>query len=93
MSPHPFEGLRVLDLGQEISGPFCAKLFAALGAEVIKVEPVAGDAARRFGPFPGDLPHPERSGLFLYLNTGKQGIALNFHTTTGRDLLLWLMWS
>jgi crotonobetainyl-CoA:carnitine CoA-transferase CaiB-like acyl-CoA transferase len=88
MLPNPFDGLRVVDLGQEISGPYCAKLFAALGAEVIKVEPVAGDAARRFGPFPEDLPHPERSGLFLYLNTGKQGITLNVHTTTGRDLLL-----
>lgn len=91
MSTQPFEGLRVIDLGQEISGPFCAKLLAGLGAEVIKIEPVDGDAARRFGPFPDDLPHPERSGLFLYLNTGKQSITLNLDTATGRDLLLRLV--
>jgi crotonobetainyl-CoA:carnitine CoA-transferase CaiB-like acyl-CoA transferase len=77
-----------LDLGQEISSPFCAKLLAALGAQVIKVEPEQGDAARRLGPFPGDVPHPERSGLFLYLNTGKQGVTLDLETAGGKDLFL-----
>jgi crotonobetainyl-CoA:carnitine CoA-transferase CaiB-like acyl-CoA transferase len=77
-----------VEVGQGISAPFCAKLLAALGAEVIKVEPVNGDVTRRLGPFPGDRPHVERSGLFLYLNTGKQSITLNLHTTTGRELLL-----
>jgi CoA:oxalate CoA-transferase len=91
MSLQPLAGIRVLDLGEEISGPFCAKLLAALGAEVIKVEPVQGDAARRFGPFPEDLPHAERSGLFLYLNTAKQGITLNLNTITGRELFLRLV--
>jgi crotonobetainyl-CoA:carnitine CoA-transferase CaiB-like acyl-CoA transferase len=77
-----------LDLGQEISGPYCAKLLGALGAQVIKVEPEQGDAARRLGPFPGDVPHPERSGLFLYLNTGKQGVTLDLGTAGGRELFL-----
>lgn len=88
MAQHPLAGLKVLDLGQEIAGPYCAKLLAALGAEVVKVEPPAGDPARRRGPFPEDLPHPERSGLFLYLNTGKRGVTLDIRTATGRDLLL-----
>ena len=38
-----FDGLNVVDLGQGISGPFCAKLFADLGARVVKVEPSSGD--------------------------------------------------
>ena len=83
-----FEGLRVLDLGQGVSGPFCAKMVADLGAQVVKVEPPAGDPARSMGPFPDDFPHPEKSGIFLALNTNKLGIALNLEMAEGRALLL-----
>jgi len=77
-------GLRVLDLSHYVSGPYCTRLLAGWGAEVIKVEkPGEGDGARRVGPFPGDEPHPENSALFLYLNTGKKSITLNLKTTTG----------
>ena len=79
--------LRVLDLGQGVSGPFCARLLADQGAEVIKVEPPEGDAARRMGPFAGDEPHSEKSIPFLYLNTNKRSITLNMFTATGRALL------
>jgi crotonobetainyl-CoA:carnitine CoA-transferase CaiB-like acyl-CoA transferase len=79
--------LRVLDLGQGVSGPFCARLLADQGAEVIKVEPPEGDPARRMGPFAGDEPHGERSIPFLYLNTNKRSITLNLSTATGRTLL------
>jgi len=75
--------LKIVEYADFISGPFCAKLMADLGAEVIKVEPPSGDKARRSGPFPGDAPHPERSGLFLYLNTNKLGITLNLDSTAG----------
>jgi crotonobetainyl-CoA:carnitine CoA-transferase CaiB-like acyl-CoA transferase len=85
-----FEGLKVLDLGQGISAPFCAKMFADLGARVVKVEPPAGDVARLMGPFPDDHPDPERSGLYLALNTNKQGVTLDLETSTGRELLLQL---
>ena len=72
--PAALAGLRVLELAQGVSGPYCGKLLAGLGADVIKVEPPGGDPARKAGPFPGDLPDPERSGLCLHLNTGKRGI-------------------
>ena len=80
-------GMKVLDLTHYIAGPFCTKLLADYGADVIKVErPGAGDAARRAGPFPDDIPDPEKSGLFLYLNTNKRGITLNLKTKTGVDI-------
>ncbi len=86
------EGIAVVELGQMVSAPYCARLFADYGADVVKVEPPErGDVARRWGPFPGDQPHPERSGLFHFLNTNKQGITLDVSTSAGCDLLLRLI--
>ncbi len=80
--------LRVLDLSQHLAGPFCTKLFADFGADVIKVEPPRqGDSARRLGPFPNGEPNPEVSGVFLYLNTNKRSITLDVETATGQQLL------
>lgn len=70
-------GIRILECTATVAGAYCAKLLADLGAEVIKLEPPEGDPLRRRGPFPGDRPHPERSGLFLYLNTNKRSRVLN----------------
>lgn len=84
----PLAGIRVLDLTQGIAGPFATKHFSDYGAEVIKVErPGRGDYARRLGPFPGDRPDLERSGMFLTLNTGKQSVTLDLTTATGQHLL------
>jgi crotonobetainyl-CoA:carnitine CoA-transferase CaiB-like acyl-CoA transferase len=81
-------GVRVVELGEGIAVPYCGKLLADFGAEVIKIEPPGcGDSTRQHGPFPGDLPHPEHSGLFLALNTNKLGITLNPELPTGRQLL------
>ena len=82
------DGIRVLDLGSGISAPWCAKILADYGAEVIKVEsPGSGDAARRMGPFAGDDPNLEKSVTFLYLNTNKKGVTLDHSTVSGRALL------
>src|SRR5919204_5999688 len=79
--------VRVLDLTHHIAGPYCTKLLADFGADVIKIErPDGGTPARRYGPFPQDEPHPEKSALFLHLNTNKRGITLNLKSTAGRDL-------
>ena len=79
--------LKVIELGNLVSAPFCAKLLASIGAEVIKVEkPGTGDDARKMGPFPGDKPHPEKSGLFQYLNADKLSISLNLETKTGLSI-------
>lgn len=88
MAERALEGITVLDLSQCISGPYCTKMLAAFGAEVIKVEkPGEGDVARRMGPFLEDKPHPERSGLFLYLNTGKKSITLDTGSSTGLKII------
>ena len=82
------DGIRVLDLGTEVSGPFCSKLLADYGADVIKVElPGVGDSSRRTGPFAGDDPNPEKSIPFLYINTNKRGLTLDTRSSSGRGLL------
>jgi crotonobetainyl-CoA:carnitine CoA-transferase CaiB-like acyl-CoA transferase len=84
-------GLRVVELGSGISAAYGARLLADFGADVIKVEPPAGDETRRAGPFPQDEPHPEKSGHFLYLNFNKRGITLDITTDTGAALLARLL--
>ena len=79
----------MIELGEHVSAPFCARLLGDLGAEIIKVEPPGGgDSSRRNGPFPREEPNSDASGLFLFLNTGKLGITLDIATATGREMLL-----
>lgn len=87
MPKKALEGVKVLELCQMVAGPYCTKLLADLGAEVVKIErPGRGDAARSLPPFFHDMPDPEASGLFLYLNTNKLGITLNVSTATGKGI-------
>ena len=84
----PFASLKVVEVGEMASAPYAGKLLADLGAEVIKIErPGQGDRARQRGPFPNHRPHPEKSGLFLYLNTNKLGITLDVFQPEGMNLL------
>ncbi len=71
------EGLRVVEIAGNIAGPYCTKLLVDLGADVTKVEPPSGDPLRRWGPFPGGIPDPNKSGLFEYLNAGKRGATVD----------------
>jgi crotonobetainyl-CoA:carnitine CoA-transferase CaiB-like acyl-CoA transferase len=80
------DDLRVIEFAEMVSGPMCGKMLADMGAEVIKVEPPGGDAARRMPPFAGDVPHPEKSGFFLYLNTSKKSLTLDPSKPSGADL-------
>lgn len=84
-------GIRVVELGQMVSAPYCARLFADYGAEVIKVEPPEGDVARRIGPFPDRVAHREKSGLFFINNTSKRGATCRIETEAGRELFLRLL--
>jgi crotonobetainyl-CoA:carnitine CoA-transferase CaiB-like acyl-CoA transferase len=84
MASGALDGLSVLEIGSLVSAPYCGKLLADLGADVVKIEaPGVGDPARHRGPFPNDQPHPERSALFLYLNTSKRSITLDLTAEDG----------
>ena len=77
------EGLRVLDLTDE-SGFLAGKILGELGADVIKIEPPGGDRSGRRGPFLGGIADPERSLVWLALNTSKRGIVLDLESDEGR---------
>jgi benzylsuccinate CoA-transferase BbsF subunit len=83
--------VKVVELGELVSAPYCARLFADFGADVVKVEPPKGDRARRWGPFPGGEVHPEKSGLFQFLNTNKAGVTLDVDTPAGREAFMALV--
>lgn len=77
----PLAGLRVLDAGTMIAGPYGATLLGDLGADVVKIEPVYGDDLRRLGA--------ERSGetgSYTGINRSKRGIALDLGQARGRDV-------
>jgi len=79
--------LRVIDLSTNVAGPFCTKLFADFGADVVKVESTEKlDEARTLGPFPSGDENAEASGMFLYLNANKRSVTLNLGSETGKDL-------
>lgn len=85
-------GLRVIELGSGISAAYGARLLADFGAEIVKVEtPGIGDSSRAMGPFPGNVPDPERSGMYLYLNFNKRGITLDLGQPEGIRLFAGLV--
>ncbi|HYB04906.1 MAG TPA: CoA transferase [Nitrososphaerales archaeon] len=85
MTAHPLQGLKVLDLTQFVSGPFCTQILADLGARVVKIErPGSGDPYRNAGPSFVD----GESTLFLSLTRSKESVALNLKSSQGRDIFL-----
>ncbi|MCL0028907.1 CoA transferase [Dehalococcoidia bacterium] len=88
MARSALDGVSVLDLTHHVAGPYCTKLLADFGANVIKVErPGYGDPTRHRGPFVGDDPHPDKSLPFLYLNTSKRSVTLDIKSEDGRVIL------
>ena len=76
------EGIRVLELGQVMAGPFCALQLCDMGADVIKVEPPDGDPTRQMGARAGT-----DSACFAAMNRGKRGIVLDLKSAAGREAL------
>lgn len=73
----PLAGCRVLDLSMLLPGPYCTWQLASFGAEVIKIEPPAGDPVRRMNP-----------AMFAMLNRGKQSVVLDFKQAQDRESFL-----
>ena len=87
MTFRPLAGLRVVELGHDMSAAFGARLLADLGAEVIKVEPPgAGDPLRRASPTVGAGGH-RTSAMFAYLNYGKRSVGIDLTQRAGTKLL------
>ena len=83
----PLAGARVVDVSSSIAGPTATQLLAALGAEVVKVEPLAGDHARAWGP-----PFLAGEGaMFLASNSGKRSLAVELGDERGREIVLRLV--
>lgn len=80
-------GVKVLDFTGEL-GPYAAKLYAGLGADVIHLESPAGDPLRKLGPFYKNKPGSDSSLEFLYYNAGKRGMALDITRDAGKDIFL-----
>lgn len=80
------QGIRVLDFTAMISGPYCTRLLADMGAEVIKVEPPDGDLMRQRQPL-REGPEGRHSAYFGNLNAGKRSLCLDLRQEPGRDLV------
>jgi crotonobetainyl-CoA:carnitine CoA-transferase CaiB-like acyl-CoA transferase len=72
MMPGPLQGIRVIDFGRFIAGPYCAMMLADMGADVIRVERRDGGEDRKLGP----VTESGEGGLFLNVNRNKRGITL-----------------
>src|SRR5712672_349569 len=86
-APGAMAGLRVIDLTRVLGGPFCTQILADHGADVIKVEPPAGDEVRDWGPpF-----HEEDAAYFVGINRNKRSIGLDLASEGGRAVLMKLL--
>lgn len=83
-TPLPLDSVRVVELGTSIAGPYCGLILAALGADVVKIEPPEiGDDTRRWGPpFWND-----ESAVYLAMNLGKRSIAVDLRQRDGVELV------
>ncbi len=82
-APPPLAGVKVVDLTEQLAGPYCTMILGDMGAEVIKVErPVVGDTTRGMGD------GSKRNPYFRYVNRNKKSLTLNIKHPEGRQLLL-----
>jgi len=85
---YPLAGVRVLDLSTEIAGPYCTKLLADAGADVLKIELPEGDPLRRWSASRTPIAAGEDGVLFRFLNTSKRGATIDYTTRAGREQVL-----
>src|SRR5262245_27115926 len=79
----PLQGIKVLDLTRAAAGPFCTMILGDFGADIVKVEPMAGgDLLRAFGPF-----QVGEGTYFLSINRNKRSLAMDLRAPSGRKLL------
>ncbi|MGN6284894.1 MAG: CaiB/BaiF CoA transferase family protein [Afipia sp.] len=80
-------GLRVIDLSRVLGGPYCTQILADHGADIVKVEPPAGDETRDWGPpF-----HDDDAAYFIGTNRNKRSIGIDLASEGGRDVLMHML--
>ena len=84
--PGILDGIRVLDFGRYIAGPACGMLLADYGAEVIRIEKLAGSEDRYTTPLDENL----TGAIFVEVNRNKKGMTLNPMKPEGREILEWM---
>jgi crotonobetainyl-CoA:carnitine CoA-transferase CaiB-like acyl-CoA transferase len=82
--PGPLSGVRIIDMTTIIMGPYGTSILADYGADVIKIEPPAGDAMR----YGGAMRHPAMGAIFMQINRNKRSVVLDVKTEGGRAALL-----
>jgi crotonobetainyl-CoA:carnitine CoA-transferase CaiB-like acyl-CoA transferase len=89
----PLAGIRVVDCSTVLAGPYCTMLLGDLGADVIKIEPLEGDATRAWGPpWVGDVAAGTRTATYyLAINRNKRSLRLDLRSEAGRDVLRTLL--
>ena len=81
--PLPLEGIRVVEFTHMVMGPTCGMVLADLGADVIKVEPLAGDSTRKL--------LGSGAGFYPLFNRNKKSLAIDLHSEKGREVVLRLI--
>ncbi|MCC8967095.1 CoA transferase [Bradyrhizobium sp. Pear76] len=79
----PLAGVRVIDFSMIMSGPMCTRALADAGADVVKIEPPAGDMLRKRPPHRSDI-----STYFASMNCGKRSVVVDLSTVQGREIAL-----
>jgi crotonobetainyl-CoA:carnitine CoA-transferase CaiB-like acyl-CoA transferase len=82
LAPGPLAGIRVLDFSMFLAGPYCTRLMADMGAEIIKVEPPEGDFLRQAPPLRGG-----ESAYYGHINCGKKSLKLDMKSDQGREVV------
>ncbi|HEY2916961.1 MAG TPA: CoA transferase [Candidatus Limnocylindrales bacterium] len=88
-APGPLAGIRVIDCSTVLAGPYCTMVLGDLGADVIKVEPLEGDATRGWGPpwVADDAAGTRTAAYYLAVNRNKRSLRLDLRTDAGREVL------
>ena len=81
----PFEGIRVLDFTRVVSGPYCTQYLGYLGAEIVKIEDLKGDATRHGSGDPA-LTNEGMSATFLMFNAGKKSVTLDLKQPEAKEI-------
>ena len=83
----PLEGIKILDLSSILMVPYCTRILADLGAEVIKIESLEGDNTRYIGPYE----NKSMGAVFLNLNRNKKSVSVDLKTLKGKEIIFKLI--